>query len=256
MIRSVIETEDLLIHVWEAAATPDRPTQDAALVTACNGGVRLAAIDGCSLSRPLPSTGNMDGGAWAAATIRGALVSPDTTPLRLWSARTRACTTQAPGAHAICPRAASSSPTSAPTGSRSYVPGIVRRGSGEERRGSGSSPRRSGRRSPWSGSAPGSRITPTPPPTNDDTEVRLWVTPAAWLTAALGRFPDIKTEAAAMESFEELVLASDGARLDPERLSDLGAWLDDLRAWEREHLRPRAGAKMHDDLTVIRARRH
>jgi len=82
------------------------------------------------------------------------------------------------------------------------------------------------------------------------------VTPAAWLTAALGRFPDIKTEAAAMESFEELVLASDGARLDPERLSDLGAWLDDLRAWEREHLRPRAGAKMHDDLTVIRARRH
>jgi len=255
MIRSVVETEDLLIQVWEAAATPNRPTQDDALVTSCNGGVRLAAIDGCSLSRSLPSTGNMNGGIWAAATIRAALVAEHDAAAAL--ARANACLHD-PGA-----RSARDLPQGCVVVASGRADGleIVRAGDCEAwvRRGA-----------TWERLFAKEIRTPAalegfrawaqdhPEATPDeryDAEVRLWATPAAWLTAALGRFPDPKTEAAAIGSFEDLVLASDGARLEPDRLSDLGAWLGDLRAWEREHLRPRAGAKMHDDLVVIRARR-
>jgi hypothetical protein len=254
MIRSTVETGGLLIHVWEAAAVADGPTQDAALVTANNGAVRLAAIDGCSLSRPLPGSGNIDGGVWAAAAIRAALVAEPDVAAAL--ARANACLHD-PGA-----RSARELPQGCVVVADVRAGGaeIVRAGDCEAwlRRGATwerlfakeiRTPAALARFRLWADEHPDA--------TTDkryDAEVRLWATPGAWLTAALGRFPRIMTETVAIARFDELVLASDGARLAPERLSDLDAWLADLRTWEREHLRPSAGAKMHDDLVVLRAR--
>jgi hypothetical protein len=54
----------------------------------------------------------------------------------------------------------------------------------------------------------------------------------------------------------ELVLASDGARLNERVLDDLAGWLGGLREWERRrtHL-CRAAEKTHDDVTVVRLTR-
>ncbi len=255
MIHSVIEAGDLTVHVWESAAAPDRATQDAALVTTRNGAVRLAAIDGCSLSRPLPSTCNMDGGVWAAATIRAALVAEDDAAAAL--ERANACL------HDPAARSARELPQGCVV-----VADIRADGVEVARAGDCEAWARQGRT--WERLFAEEIRTPAalerfrvwvdahPEATADtryDAEVRLWATPAAWLTAALGRFPRIMTETVALARFDELVLASDGARLALERLSDLDGWLGDLRAWEREHVHPRAGAKVHDDLTVLRARR-
>jgi hypothetical protein len=80
--------------------------------------------------------------------------------------------------------------------------------------------------------------------------------PEAWRTAAIGRFAEPLLECKEIEGFDELVLASGGARLDVARLDELDEWLDGLRRWERTAPR---GAKVsddvHDDATVLRWRR-
>lgn len=75
-------------------------------------------------------------------------------------------------------------------------------------------------------------------------------------TVAVGTFPELRPQRAEVPAgWDELVLASDGARLDAHRVADLERWLADLREWER------AGGdgtvepwKPHDDVTVVRVR--
>lgn len=62
----------------------------------------------------------------------------------------------------------------------------------------------------------------------------------AWTSTALGRFPEPLIEEAAADRVVSLVLASDGARLSAEALSDLPAHLDAVM-----------GASERDDVTVI-----
>ena len=79
-----------------------------------------------------------------------------------------------------------------------------------------------------------------------------------WHTTPAGRFPTMRTEQVELDNdWDELVLATAGARLDTSLLDDLGGWLAGLRAWEAGNAGRlgRHGAPVHDDVTVLRIRR-
>jgi hypothetical protein len=87
-------------------------------------------------------------------------------------------------------------------------------------------------------------------------EERFLGRPEAWTSTAVGRFARPNVRRFSLAGVQELVLASDGARLADHSLDDLPGWLDGLRNWERE--RPGLGLaseKRHDDVTVIRMSR-
>jgi serine/threonine protein phosphatase PrpC len=77
--------------------------------------------------------------------------------------------------------------------------------------------------------------------------------PEAWTSTAIGRFERPLMRRFTLDGVDELVLASDGARLSEPVLDELPTWIGDLRRWEREraHL-GRAAEKVHDDVTVLR----
>ncbi|MEI7743039.1 MAG: hypothetical protein WCK58_04720 [Chloroflexota bacterium] len=88
--------------------------------------------------------------------------------------------------------------------------------------------------------------------------VRLVDDPALWRNPAAGSFARLSPDVVTIDNdWEELVLASEGARLDPSLLGRLEGWIAGLRAWEAQHAVAlgRGGAPVHDDVTVIRVRR-
>jgi hypothetical protein len=88
-----------------------------------------------------------------------------------------------------------------------------------------------------------------------DAEERFLGRPEAWTSTAVGRFGEPLLQCFSADGVQELVLASDGARLSESVLDELPAWLGDLRRWEgqRSDL-GRAAEKVHDDVTVLRVR--
>ena len=89
-----------------------------------------------------------------------------------------------------------------------------------------------------------------------DAEERFLGRPGAWTSTALGRFERPMIGTFSLRGVSELVLASDGARLDERALDDLPSWIAALRAWERTRAHgARAGEKVHDDVTVVRLTR-
>jgi hypothetical protein len=88
-----------------------------------------------------------------------------------------------------------------------------------------------------------------------DAEERFFGRPAAWTSTALGRFARPVLQHFAADGVQELVLASDGARLSERVLADVPSWLGELRDWEaRRADRGRAAEKLRDDVTVLRLR--
>lgn len=255
MIRSTVDAGDFSVDLWEDPATSGHVSQDASLVTHRNGILRVAAIDGCSLSRPLRHARGVDGGIWAAAMVRTALLVADTPveALRLAnmllhdpSASTprdlpQACVIVA-DLVGTCPRILRAGDCEAWVAQGGIWKRLFDR---EIRTAASASEFRS-----WTEAHPGATADE-----RYDAEVALWALPSAWHTAAIGRFPDVMLQACDVTGFDELVLATDGARLDGERLAALDAWLCSLRMWERNNLRSSAGGKIHDDLVVLRARR-
>lgn len=255
MIRGTLEAGDFIIDLWEDPAGSSHPSQDAALVTHRNGVLRVAAIDGCSLSRSLPQAPTIDGGLWAAAMVRTALLAAEApvdalraanATLHNPSVRTprdlpQACVVVADLVHPS--------------------PRVVRAGDCEAWVGQGRAWKRLfDREIRTAASAKEFRswTEAHPEATADeryDAEVEIWASSSAWHTAAIGRFPEVMPQTCDLPDFDELVLATDGARLDSDRLPILDAWLRGLRIWERDNLHPRAGGKIHDDFVVLRARR-
>jgi hypothetical protein len=89
-----------------------------------------------------------------------------------------------------------------------------------------------------------------------DAEEHFLGRPQAWTSTALGRFEQPAIRTFTLEGVNELVLASDGARLSERRLDDLPGWIGGLREWERERAgQRRAAEKIHDDVTVVRLTR-
>jgi hypothetical protein len=89
--------------------------------------------------------------------------------------------------------------------------------------------------------------------TRHDAEEGLLGRPEAWTSTAVGRFERPVLRRFSLNAIDELVLASDGARLSAPVLGDLAGWIGDLRRWERERANlGRAAEKVHDDVTVLR----
>jgi len=76
----------------------------------------------------------------------------------------------------------------------------------------------------------------------------------AWRSTPLGRFAEPTCERRSLASFDQLVLATAGARLSIEKMDNLDNWLVSIRDWERRTA-PQLGARPHQDITVIRLRR-
>jgi hypothetical protein len=80
---------------------------------------------------------------------------------------------------------------------------------------------------------------------------------SAWRTAAVGRFATAKLACIDIRAWEVLLLATDGARLRPERIDRLEDWLVGLRNWEQGSPKEEGmlARKPHDDVTVLRIER-
>ncbi len=81
----------------------------------------------------------------------------------------------------------------------------------------------------------------------------ILASPHVWRATPIGMFrePHYQQVSVRRQDCDGLVVASDGARLTPDRLTDLEGWLAALREWEtREHAHD---YKPHDDVTVIAA---
>lgn len=85
-------------------------------------------------------------------------------------------------------------------------------------------------------------------------EAEVLADPMLWRRTAVGQFPELRLWTGPIKCWDELVVSSDGARLTPERLSDLDDWLAHLRAWETAQPEDR-GSKRHDDVTVVHIQR-
>ena len=86
-----------------------------------------------------------------------------------------------------------------------------------------------------------------------DAEEGLLGRPDAWTSTAVGRFERPVIRTFSLNGVDELVLASDGARLSEPVLDELPEWIGNLREWERDLAGlGRASEKVHDDVTVLR----
>ena len=83
--------------------------------------------------------------------------------------------------------------------------------------------------------------------------------PERWGVVPLGALADVYLRSAVLprsgpEAVREVVVASDGAKLTPERLAGhtVAGWLRGLREWERGDAGNLDQVKVHDDVSVVR----
>ncbi len=77
---------------------------------------------------------------------------------------------------------------------------------------------------------------------------------SAWRSTPVGRFPEVRTERARADGADELVLATEGGRLDIERVVDLARWTAGIREFERGRARElgRSGRRVHPPIAILR----
>lgn len=254
MIRFESEVAGYRITLWEEAGRSDYPSQDAALIAARPSALRLAAIDGSTPPADARGRAGLDAAAWAANVVRAVLAaSPADADQALAAANSYLHQPQLRSQ-------AQSMATVACADITARGVEIVRAGNSEA----------------WLKEADGWRpLFGTQFQAEADAAYRQWLVanpqadaaavsaleeqlfgdPAAWISIPVGRFPVTCFERASLgDDWQQLVLATDGARLDAERLADLDGWLDGLRDWERVQRRGYATEKRHDDVTVLRVR--
>jgi hypothetical protein len=252
-----LEHEGDDIVVFDSPSGLADASQDAWLAVAHGGRLRLAVIDGATPPPGAPMFCGLDAATWAAQVTRAALLADDDIAACLWRANRTL-----------------HDPASLRAGARPQAAAVAAdvrtRWDGDAfahvaRASDCVAFARHGRR--WTALFPLPRLTTEAAQVwsawcathadattvkRAEAEDRALGSPAAWRTAAIGRFADPLLECTQVEGFDELVLASDGARLGVEQLDDLEAWLDALRSWERGH---DVDGKRHDDVTVVRWRR-
>lgn len=241
------------LDVWAETNPLLQVSQDSWLVVELPGRLRLAAIDGITPTDPAPWRLGLDRASWAAQTICSALQA---------DAPIAACLALAHAEildESIRPLRAR---PQAAVVVADILPGrscqIVRAGDCQA----------------WAREATGWRQV-----TADDTlapatrcafdallarraeltrgefvaaEATLTDDPATRLCTPVGLMAELRLMTYELDAAEELVLASDGALLTPDRLVDLAGWLAGLRSFEREHGEQIARYKAHDDVTALR----
>jgi hypothetical protein len=253
-----LEHEGDAIVVFDSPSGLADASQDAWLAVPHGGRLRLAVLDGATPPPGAAMFCGLDAATWAAQVTRAVLLADDDIAACLWRANR---VLHDPGSLRVGAR-----PQAAVVAAD-----VRRRWDGDAfahvaRASDCVAFARHGRR--WSTLFPLPRLTTeaaqvwsawcaTHPAATAarraEAEDRALGSPAAWRTAAIGRFADPLLECTQVEGFDELVLASDGARLGVEHLDDLEGWLDALRAWER--VNDDIDGKRHDDVTVVRWRR-
>jgi hypothetical protein len=252
-----LEHDGAEIVVVESPSGHAPATQDAWLALGREGGLRLAAIDGATPPPGAPAFCGLDAATWAAQVTRASLLANDDVAVCLWRAN-RSLFDPGQASAGARPQAAVA------------VADIRVRWDGDPhaevvRASDCVAFARFGSR--WKALFPNDRLTAEAAQVWDawcathrgasareraEAEDRALGAPDAWRTAAIGRLAEPRLEWVEVEGFDELVLASDGARVDLARLDALDEWLDGLRRWERTQ--PYID-KMHDDATVVRWRR-
>jgi hypothetical protein len=248
------------VTVIESPSGTAPASQDAWLALGGAGELRVAALDGATPPPGAPMFCGLDGATWGAQVTRAALHSEDDIAVCLWRANRSLFDASITRAGAR-PQAAV------------VVADVRMRWDGDAhaqlvRASDCVAFARHGRR--WTPVFPNARLVDdaaqvwdawcvshpnATPHERADAEDRALGTPSAWRTAAVGRFAEPLLERAEIEGFDELVLASDGARLELDRLDELDSWLDGLRRWERCAPPDPRVVKIHDDATVVRWRR-
>ncbi|MCU1430462.1 MAG: hypothetical protein JWL83_4462 [Actinomycetia bacterium] len=255
-----LEHDGAEVAVVESPSGHGPGSHDAWLTLGRDAGLRLAAIDGASVPTS-PAFCGLDAATWAAQVTRASLLAEDDLAVCLWRANRNLF-----------------DPSFGRAGARAQaavaVADIRARWDGDAhakvvRASDCTVFARFGRR--WVDVFPAPCVTAEAAQVWDawcathatanardraEAQDRALGAPEAWRTAAIGRFAEPLLECKEIEGFDELVLASGGARLDVARLDELDEWLDGLRRWERTAPR---GAKVsddvHDDATVLRWRR-
>lgn len=253
-MRFELEITTFTATVWEEAAAASGASQDAWLAVERPYGFRVAVIDGSTAPWDARGRAGVDAAAWAAGVVRCALASDQEMVEALERANAElhqpALRSQAQSmATVLCVE---------PAGDGLL---LVRGGNCEAWISSG------GRwQSLFGGQWPDDVVDAykTTIAANADAsareiselEERIFGTADAWVSAPPGRFPQTKLEQASWAGeWDELVLATDGARLDHDRVAALDDWLGEIRAWERDARKGYAAEKRHDDITVVRLRR-
>jgi serine/threonine protein phosphatase PrpC len=262
MLHSHFEHGPHVVDVWEEPSLGvKRASQDASLVMpffdglGALGGIRLAALDGVSPHPDSDGALGVDAGVWASRLTRIALEShrliddaledanvwlyDDT--LNPWlRARTQVVACDLAGEDAYLVRAGDC---------QAYA---KRAGVWEQVFADLVSPEEALRRNALYGHLSLDDLLRQAEDESQDS-------PSEWdpetPTQPLGQFEEPALERQTLAGVEELVLASDGARLTVPALLDLEGWLKELRSWEA--VAPEAEPwKRHDDVVVVRWRRH
>lgn len=240
-----------LVQVWEAAAESGAPSLDASVVTPIKRGVRIAAIDGVTPAEGTPVFCGLNGAELADSLLRGAL--GQRTPIEEALARVseglydpslgsgaKQCQATVivadleESGHVQLVRAGESVAFIKAGGLWSEVfPGDVLQTAARDAM------------SRFWGQNPNFDIAQ-----RAEMEDQIVGDESAWHTTPVGRFPVPKLQKAGFSTWQELVIATDGARLDTDKLDDLETWLGELRQAEAGE----RGPKPHDDVTVIQVR--
>jgi hypothetical protein len=252
MLRGTFETSAWVVETWERPREPGVASRDGLLVDPRPGALRLAVIDGVTPTDATPGHAGVDGGIWAAATVRSALL-----------ARV-ALETCALAANAAL-RATVPVPSPRDRPQASFAGADLADVRAEFVRG-GDCEVWVQRHRDWERIFPREIDTPV-----ERERMERWTqenpsrpyldydrarpeSKGIWTSTALGRLPHPTLQAETVRSYSAVVLASDGARLHEEALAALPEWLESID----EHQRGRPVSAWEggaDDVAVIRARR-
>lgn len=251
MLHGRFAIGEWLVETWERSRDPGEVTRDAVLVDPRPGTLRIAAIDGVTPTAATPEFAGVDGAVWAASLVRAALLAHR--PLE-------ACAAAAHDALRALGRPPS--PRDRPQASFAAA----------DLDADGVHLLRAGDCEAWcEGSGAWQRVFPQQIDTPEERARMLrWTRdhpdlpfieydrarPEAgdiWTTSALGRLPRPTLQARHLDGCRELVLATDGARLQPWSLPTLDDWLGGMTAHQQQFAVSRWETGP-DDLAVIRIR--
>jgi hypothetical protein len=259
VVRSEIEALGFRITLWESSALPSRVSQDTSLVIPRSSTLRIGVVDGRTQVEDAPLVLGCDLGIHAAQIVRHALYGRGTMDQALEEANAFL------NAEQDSSRLAFPEATCVVADVDVEKAAFVQAGDAEA----------------WVFAAGEWRpIFPEGAMTGEAAELdRQWYrenaglditdllrqerareyvnVESAWRTAALGRFERPKLARMHVRKWDALLLASDGARLNPERIQRLEEWLVGLRSWESTQHRGTGilAHKPHDDVTVLRIER-
>jgi hypothetical protein len=248
------------VQVWESASGCAPTSQDSSLVVRFDDWVRVAVLDGITPTTATPHVVGLDGAAWAARVARSALEAAAPAPDALVAANNELLARPGIGQllHRDRPHTmAAVADIMSDDALRVTIAGDCQAfvaHNGEWRELAGGPLFLDAARAEW---ADWREQAGDIDPVDDiaDAYERILADPGRGGSTAVGLFtdPHFETFEVAPGDWDEVVVASDGARLRPDVVADLDDWLDGLR--QREGTEHTADYKPHDDVVVIHLRR-